>query len=177
MLTGAAIDVWMPGDLLRDCMEEARRTWPQESGGVFMGWWSDPSVAVVTAMIGPGPLASHGVHHFEPDQQWQIAQIADHYAASGRRETYLGDWHSHPHADGGSLSWRDRAVLRRIAQAASARCNTPLMAVLWGASKDLSMRIWQARLERRRLLWDRLVVSAATLRLHAGRAASGTKPE
>ena len=134
---------------------------PLETGGTFMGWWANTTTAVITAIIGPGPNAIHGRHHFQPDQGWQLNQIAQHYEVSGRRETYLGDWHSHPSRTGRTLSWADRRVLRLIISTPSARCPIPLMAVLWGPPDDWQTTMWYARLHWRHFLWDRLVVSEA----------------
>jgi integrative and conjugative element protein (TIGR02256 family) len=77
-------------------MGEAAARYPLETGGVFMGYWADDRTAVVTQAIGPGPNAYHHRHRFAPDQEWQTTEIAEYYRASGRRETYLGDWHTHP---------------------------------------------------------------------------------
>ena len=128
-----------------------------------MGWWADITTAVIAAVIGPGPDARHERHNFEPDQDWQLDQIAQHYEASGRRETYLGDWHSHPNASVDTLSWTDRRVLRRIINTPSARCPAPLMTVFWGQPDDWQAAVWHARLLRRTLLWDRLIVRRAQL--------------
>lgn len=148
---------------MQACLAEAADKFPLESGGTFMGWWADSGTAVITGMIGPGPDAHHGRHSFQPDQAWQLAQIADHYAASGRRETYLGDWHSHPGASGGNLSWTDRRVLRRIIETPAARCPTPLMIVYWGEIDNWEVTAWHARLQPRRVIWDKLLPETASL--------------
>jgi len=46
---------------------------------------------------------------------------ASHYEQSGRLDTYLGDWHTHPGAVSGGLSWKDRACLKRIVRTPSER--------------------------------------------------------
>lgn len=166
MPRSGSVTVWMSSPHLQSCIDEATRTFPFETGGTFMGWWSDTVTVVITAMIGPGPDAVHGRHDFAPDQAWQLAQIADHYQASGRRETYLGDWHSHPNASSGRFSWKDHRVLRRIIQSSEARCAEPLMAVLWGDVKAWQTQICHACLRPRSLLWDRLVVEPAGLRVY-----------
>ena len=157
--------VWFSQNCLLSCGEEASRSFPFETGGTFMGWWADRDTAVITSVIGPGPKASHGRHHFQPDQEWQIDQIAKHYEASGRRETYLGDWHSHPNAISGTLSWTDRRVLRRIINTDAARCSTPLMSVFWGKPDDWEMVMWHSQLRQRSFLWDQLTVTKAALKL------------
>lgn len=163
--TGNGVVVWMSQGLMQTCMDEAVRSFPLETGGTFMGWWADTTTAVINAVIGPGPEASHGRHHFEPDQKWQIAKIAKHYEASGRLETYLGDWHSHPGASNAMLSWTDRRVLRRIINTPTARCSTPLMAVFFGEPDDWEMVMWNSQLRRRSFLWDQLIMTKAAIKL------------
>jgi len=165
IITADNVVIWMPREVAGACIDEATRLFPVETGGTFMGWWTNAGTAVITAMIGPGPRATHGRHHFQPDQEWQLEQIAQHYEKSGRRETYLGDWHSHPNRLRNTLSRVDRRVLQQIINTPSARCSTPLMAVLWGRSNDWQVSMWNAKIDQRRILWDRLVLKEATLRL------------
>lgn len=166
MQRSGPVAVWISSQFLQECTDEATRTFPLESGGTFMGWWADGATAVITAMIGPGPYAVHQQHAFEPDQAWQLVQIANHYQASGRRETYLGDWHSHPNASSGRLSWTDRRVLRHVIQCPEARCVNPFMAVFWGETEAWQPEIWNAYLRKRLLLWDRLIVEPAELKVY-----------
>lgn len=51
------------------------------------------------------------------------------YARSGRRITYLGDWHSHP-VGAPRPSRRDLRVARLIAGAPEARASEPLLCIL-----------------------------------------------
>lgn len=148
------------------CTEEATRTFPLETGGTFMGWWVDDVTAVISAMIGPGPEAVHERHNFAPDQAWQLAKIADHYKASDQRETYLGDWHSHPNASCGRLSWTDCRVLRRIIHSPEARCDQPLMAIFWGEIEAWQTDIYRGNLQSRSLIWDRLFVEPVQLHMY-----------
>ncbi|MER8492368.1 Mov34/MPN/PAD-1 family protein [Mesorhizobium australicum] len=129
-----------------------------------MGWWLNPDTAVVTAMIGPVPGALHERFRFQPDQQWQLEQIAAHYERSGRRETYLGDWHSHPDAPSGALSWTDRGVLRRVIATPEARCALPLMMILWGSSGTWQLTAWRAQTVPRVVLWDKLHLDPVQIR-------------
>jgi integrative and conjugative element protein (TIGR02256 family) len=124
---------------------------------------------VITAMIGPGPNASHGRFHFEPDQSWQLDAIAEHYEASARRETYLGDWHSHPNATSGEVSAVDRRVLKAIITAPEARCREPLMALFYGDPSRWRVDIWRARLGRRALCGMFVLMDEATLKQHERR--------
>lgn len=97
---------------------------------------------IVTQVIGAGPKAVHRTHSFEPDYDWQNKRIAEHYESSGRRDTYLGDWHSHPGATSGELSRHDRAVIRKIIRTPAARAPVPLMAILYGHPRDWELTVW-----------------------------------
>lgn len=156
---------WLPRRLYATCIDEACRWYPLETGGVFMGYWHNPQVVVITQTIGPGPNALHGKHYFEPEQEWQLSEIAKHYEQSGRRETYIGDWHSHPRIGAGNLSARDRRVLRRIINTPAARAQMPLMAIFHGDPKDWQLAVWRAQLRYRRFLWPKLVVDNLNVRL------------
>src|SRR5689334_17122746 len=103
---------WLCTPLYEQCTAAAARFQALETGGALMGYWHGTDTAVITAIIEAGPGALHERYNFEPDQQWQVEQIARHYSASGRRETYIGDWHTHPAANTGGLSRTDRGVLR-----------------------------------------------------------------
>ena len=117
-----------------------------------MGRRISESEAVVDHIIGPGPLALHGRYRFTPDLAWQHQQIAERHHATGGRSTYLGDWHSHPAAHNGALSWLDTQARQKIIQAPEAQCERPLMAIFWGTPKAWTLTVWQARLRPRRLL-------------------------
>jgi integrative and conjugative element protein (TIGR02256 family) len=159
--------IWIPAAPLAQCQGEGQDKFPQETGGVFMGYWHGPHCAVVTAAIGPGPHAVHEHHNFEPDYPWQLSQIAAHYERSGRHETYIGDWHTHPGAITGHLSWTDRRVLRRIINTPAARSATPLMAIFHGEEDDWKLAVWRAHLAPRPILWPKLVIDDMTVRTFA----------
>ncbi len=103
-------------------------------------------VVVVEEAIGPGPAAEHERRSFLPDADWQRAEVARLYHASGRMCTYLGDWHTHP--EGGRLrpSSLDRRAARTIARAPSARAPLPLMLIVApGASDSLRAAVFEYR--------------------------------
>jgi integrative and conjugative element protein (TIGR02256 family) len=158
--------VWLPTGLFEQCATDADRFYDRETGGALMGYWHGGGTAVVTAIIGAGPRALHERYKFEPDQQWQVEQIARHYAESGRRETYIGDWHTHPDAGSGRLSRTDLGVLRRIIATPAARASSPIMIVLHGTKRGWQATAWVATLKARRILWPNLILSKAALRLH-----------
>ena len=158
------VTVWLTTEIAAACKDEASRTFPLESGGTFMGYHADNNTVVITAVIGPGPNASHGRSHFEPDQAWQLNEIARLYAESGRRETYVGDWHSHPNASSGEVSGVDRRVLKAIMKTPAARCRRPLMALLYGNPTGWQLDIWRARLARRACFASYVAVDGAAVR-------------
>ena len=162
--TDADFNIWIPKTILHECAVEASDKFPLETGGTFMGWWSNETEAVITAIIGPGPNAIHERHHFQPDQEWQLEQIANHYRTSGKVESYIGDWHSHPGASSGGVCCCDYAVLRRIITTPSARCSNPLMMVLWNKPDDWYASIWRASLQHRPIIWDRVTLNHANLK-------------
>lgn len=113
--------------LVSEMVHEANAKAPLETGGVLLGV-SDGANIWIDAVIGPGPGAVHRRMSFSPDAGFQEQQITEFYEASGRRATYLGDWHTHP-GTAPYLSWRDRRTLRAISRTPSARQPTPLMLV------------------------------------------------
>lgn len=139
----------LPKEILAACRKEASCHYPLESGGTFMGYIHD-GVVVIDSHIGAGPFARRQRFSFTPDQEWQLEQIAVHYEQSGRRSTYVGDWHSHPGASSGQLSTKDCGVLKRIMSTPAARCTQPVMAILWGGPSDWELAPWSATLSRRR---------------------------
>ncbi len=124
---------------------EAERMYPKETGGVLMGYMADRDM-VVTSVVGPGPKAVHGSYSFTPDYDFQEAEIARIYEATGRKAAYLGDWHTHP--DGSDrLSVADRKTLKAISNCREARIENPLMVILWGREKwrVTAWRGWRSR--------------------------------
>ena len=114
--------------------------WPNETGGVLLGRrlnGAEHSVVVHQA-IGPGPSARNDRGGFEPDTEWQAAQVATAWAANMTLE-YLGDWHTHPGGTTG-FSELDRATARTIATAPEARQPRPVMLVAV-LQQDLSSRM------------------------------------
>jgi integrative and conjugative element protein (TIGR02256 family) len=162
----AAPVVWMSHRALSVCIHEATRHFPHETGGTFMGYWTSAHEVVITHLVEAGPSARRERAAFEPDQQWQLGEIARHYSASGRRESYLGDWHSHPGAANGELSRTDRAVLSRIVRSPRARAPRPISMVLFGDAAQWHPCAWVATMHPRALMRSRLICERATLHLY-----------
>lgn len=136
--------LWCEKDALDEAATEAASRYPLETGGVLLGWRASAQEVVVTHVVGPGPAAEHRPTSMRPDAAWQQERITDIYSRSGRRTSYLGDWHTHP--DGApSLSPRDISTLRRIARHRDARASQPVMVVLAGGSEDWELGPYQLR--------------------------------
>jgi integrative and conjugative element protein (TIGR02256 family) len=134
--------VWIAEDgPLAEILREAKARLPCETGGILMGYRTGPAV-VVTDAIGPGPKASHRRTSFAPDYSYQQGEIERIYSASGRRHTYLGDWHTHPGSNTIPCA-RDSTTLQRIAETPEARSPQPLMAILGYRKRCWSLQIWQ----------------------------------
>jgi integrative and conjugative element protein (TIGR02256 family) len=125
--------------------EDAERSWPKETGGLLIGYWSNVQrVAVITSCTGPGPLAFHAESAFRPDSSYQERELARLYAESGGHWTYLGDWHTHPDGDA-LLSVVDGATLRTIARSKQARCPYPIMLIV---ARGEEVAAWYAKVSR-----------------------------
>ena len=136
----------LPRNLLDACQVEATRTFPLESGGVLMGerlaqdWWR------IDHVIGPGPAARHERYRFTPDPDWQHERIAERFRSTGGQSTYLGDWHSHPGARHGRLSYIDRGAARTILRSPDSQCDLVLMGIVWGGPDDWGIDLWACEL-------------------------------
>ena len=158
--------VWLPKWALDLSAAEADDKYPLETGGVFMGWHADKHNIVVSMVFGPGSNAKHKRTSFEPDHSWQLNKIAEHYRSSGNQDTYLGDWHSHPDSTRGSLSMIDRKALRKIIRTPSARCSTPIMAILFGVPASWSTEIWWSTLKPKPFSWTGVIVEATQQKIY-----------
>lgn len=135
----------LPRSTVRELSKLGQEKFPLETGGVFMGMvpTNGHDEYLITKCIGPGPDATHDTHSFRPDYDFQEAEIARHYAETGRKATYLGDWHTHPYQSKAHLSSKDKMTLRRIAHHKEARIDHPLMAVLHGQPGEWLLSAWQ----------------------------------
>jgi integrative and conjugative element protein (TIGR02256 family) len=171
--------VWLPLPLVRRIVVAATRAGGHETGGMLVGYEGADRAGemVVTQLIAAGPRAKRGEFDFNPDGRWQRGELARVYQASGRLETFLGDWHSHPH--GLPLpSETDVKTAARTATNERARAPRPLTMIvgrekeewLLAAFRYVEDRLRPARLrvfdpdhdnlltalEPRRALWPRL---------------------
>jgi integrative and conjugative element protein (TIGR02256 family) len=154
--------LWVSGSLLREIEAECTRAFPDETGGILLGYRGGADELVVTTVIGPGPNAHHSRYAFSPDHDFQEREVARIYRESGRNWNYLGDWHSHP-GGGPRLSGTDRGTIARIASSEEARAPEPLMLVVCGSPENG----WHVTPYRSRCRWLGRRMEVLTLCLFA----------
>ena len=132
---GVADQLWLPDDLGRALEAEAGECSPRETGGMLAGYATDKAV-VVTQVIHGGPHAIRKPGRFEPDGAWQQQKLERIYSNSGRIETYLGDWHSHPQGVA-EPSHRDRKTAALVARDPHARCRNPVTLLVASSSRGV----------------------------------------
>jgi integrative and conjugative element protein (TIGR02256 family) len=105
-------------------------TRPLEVGGVLLGR-IQPGLPTIVDLIGPGPLARATATSFEPDYEYQQAEVDRLFQDYGSDLAYLGDWHSHP---GGRChpSVTDLRAMLAIRGTAEAQCPDPVMVIVGG---------------------------------------------
>lgn len=121
--------VWLKESAYNTILVETIKQMPFETGGVLIGYWGNEWEAVVTEVIGPGPKAIHKKYSFVPDHKYHEREIREAYVKTGRTETYLGDWHTHPKTNA-YLSNQDKSTIYKIADYKEARLEKPLMMIL-----------------------------------------------
>jgi integrative and conjugative element protein (TIGR02256 family) len=143
------IRLWIAEQALTRMVSDADSFFPNETGGVLMGYWAANEV-VITDSIRGGPLAQRTPTRFLPDHSYQARAIEEIYNSSGGSHSYLGDWHTHPRGRL-ALSPTDVLTLRRIAKHREARVASPIMMLLAG-DHEWSARAWCWRPKRR--IWN-----------------------
>lgn len=127
--------LWLADSALSAMHRIADQYYPYETGGMLLGYVAKDSDVIVTAIIGPGPKAKHGRFRFVPDAEYQQTELETHFYKTDSRETYLGDWHTHPRGSC-QLSMVDKRTLTRIARTTSSGTQHPIMAILCGDNAD-----------------------------------------
>lgn len=129
---------------LTTVLEEYVQMAPLETGGILMGYLLE-KIFVITDIVGPGIKALHTQHTFIPDNDFHETEIARIYEVSGRRHTYLGDWHTHP-GSAAYLSKRDKKTLQNISVFKESRLSEPLMLIFGTAPLELKCWIYRPSL-------------------------------
>ena len=136
------ITTWIPRAVIAAVSEAANSQEPYETGGLLLGYWSSTREAVITQVSFPGPNAAHFRYSYRPDYEHDIDVVRRSHTSSNGSETYLGDWHTHPGTVRPYLSFKDKRVLHRIANAPDARTPRPLGMVCAGSADHWRLKIW-----------------------------------
>ena len=130
-------NLWLSQCFINEIINEVEAFAPLETGGAFFGYFADNGDVVVTDLIDAGSDAKRSRYSFEPDQDYQLAEIERLFILSNGKTTYLGDWHSHPNSFP-SLSRKDEKTLLNIALSTEARCPYPVMVVVGSHPEEWS---------------------------------------
>lgn len=139
---------WLPKNSVETMIADHFAHAPEETGGVLMGYWASPNEAVVMEVTSAGRNARHSKDGYEPDVAHDLREIARIYEKSGRLNTYLGDWHTHPDSSP-VLSRRDRRTLAAIAADGGARARQPMMVIIAEADRKFEIVTWCLQAEAR----------------------------
>lgn len=159
------VPVWIPRLVYGQMCELGAARFPVETGGMLLGYVADDGQAVVTAIIGPGANARHSEDKFVPDADYQQAELSAHYFRTGGRETYLGDWHTHPEGCA-ALSRKDEKTLARIALTLSSRTAYPLMLILAGGKQHWEIEVVRFLRRERRFFFYNYEYEQLALKLY-----------
>lgn len=127
--------IWISRTLFLQMCQFGEQKFPLETGGMLLGYTSDTGDVVVTEIIGPGPNAIHRRYRFLPDADYQQERLEAHHLRTNGIESYLGDWHTHPHGDP-IPSRLDRKTLAKIASSPSSGITNPVMAIVGGGTGE-----------------------------------------
>jgi len=75
-------------------LEESRRKFPSETGGILVGKIEDRCVFISHA-IGPGKKACHTTRKFKRDGDYSQKQLEAIVRQTEDEFDYVGEWHSH----------------------------------------------------------------------------------
>lgn len=89
--------LWFAESALKFMRQLVVEYYPNETGGMLLGYQAENGEIVITSVIGPGPKGIHKPYSFVPDAAFQQSQLEARFFQSNGHETYLGDWHTHPH--------------------------------------------------------------------------------
>jgi integrative and conjugative element protein (TIGR02256 family) len=149
--------IWISGFALESMRHLAQLQFPLETGGMLIGYVGENGESVVKNIIGPGPKARHGKFRFVPDGEYQQSALEDIFLKTEGKETYLGDWHTHPKG-GNTPSYIDKMTLAKIAHEPASGTKNPIMAILGDGNPIWKIRIVQF-LSARGLLLKRYVIT------------------
>ena len=118
----------VPRKILEQARELCQHSYPDETGGILVGYYEDSHTAIITKAT-KEPLGSE--HHPLCFYRAKKGLIPFLDKCWKKGEYYLGEWHYHP---GGSPipSATDVQAMAKIAQYKKLRCPEPLLIIIGG---------------------------------------------
>ncbi|MDA8118696.1 MAG: Mov34/MPN/PAD-1 family protein [Gammaproteobacteria bacterium] len=156
-MTSELVDelLWLPEPLQQEqILTDIATHHPNETGGMLLGYVNG-NQRVVTALIGAGPNAEHEQYRMLPDNGYQQAMLREHFENTNGRESFLGEWHSHPES-APIMSWTDRRTLHRVTTRGKHLPALPVMMIagVETGDQELSFRVYRRRDMLRRMWLD-----------------------
>lgn len=138
--------LWLPAQLTQvEIADDIARHYPKETGGMLLGY-TNGSHRVVTAVIPAGPNAQRGPYHMVPDDRYQQERLLTHFHCTEGRESFLGEWHSHPET-APTMSRTDRRTLCRVTVNGKHFPALPVMVIVGVCAQE---RQWEVKAYRKR---------------------------
>lgn len=132
--------LWIPEYLFNDkFLQEITIHYPNETGGMLLGYVNGHH-RVVTHAIGAGPNAIHKPFRLVPDDKFQQVQLLEHFENTNGRESFLGEWHSHPNSTP-EMSQTDRRTLNQVTLGSNNLPALPVMMIIGFNSKRSAHQI------------------------------------
>jgi integrative and conjugative element protein (TIGR02256 family) len=127
--------LWLPQQLIEaEVAKDIVEHYPNEAGGMLLGYVNGTH-RVVTALIGAGPGAKHGKYYMVPDDHYQQEKLLEHFERTDGRESFLGEWHSHPEASP-RMSRTDRRTLHNVTIKSENLAALPVMMIAGVYARD-----------------------------------------
>lgn len=120
-----SLKVVVESRLLDDIRRKAASGWPNEAGGLLVGWIDDEKVAHVSQQLAPAKeVATRGSYYRE------VAGMDDLWKALYQQGLeYLGEWHSHPNGTA-KYSVMDQEAIKRVYEDDGVVLSKPLMLIV-----------------------------------------------
>lgn len=115
-------------------LERCSASWPNETGGILVGYYTAPRDLAVITQLPEAPVDSKsGRAEFVRGRRGLedlLKRLWNQDAEA--REYYLGEWHYHP-GQAAEPSARDEAQMKAFAEDPDYRCREPLLVIAGGS--------------------------------------------
>lgn len=125
-------------------VEQLRRlaleAWPDETGGILIGYYTDNlNMAVITNVEPPPEDSVHGRFSFVRGVRGLATKLRWWWAQPpADRRYFLGEWHTHP-GDQPRPSPQDCREMSALSRSGRARCPEPLLLIVGGEKNRLQI--------------------------------------